>query len=219
MARRRNRRWIRKPKADMGWMVGSASMLLVHPGGGGPGTNGGQLFGFNDIDDDILIAQDKSDWFIKRLLIDFYPVIGRASLTTAPARIYQAAVGTMSDNDATFWINNEEVIYDGSTFDHWRRLFRSWTRPVYSTWQPSLNAASLRTTTSSADANAVVSDPWGPSSIHEDMSVSNAGLVADSGVYFFLTTTPGPGSYDWTINDQLNGYLYFKCLLQKRRTA
>lgn len=225
MARRRRsrRRSFRRIKPDMGWWTSQEEISFTSDGTE-PALDFSTVLEFDDIDsDDALITQDKSDWFIKRVLLDVYPVLGRpSSPTSGPARIWEFAVGTMQETDAAHIVSNPAEILDPGFYERWRRLFKTYTRPVYATWDPSLHNGKLLVDTATsmpAEVN-IVDSPWGPASIHDDFSVSNAGLVDNSGLYVVASTTltPPSTSYDWAAGDTLSCSAYIRVLLQKRRT-
>lgn len=205
----------------MGWFVGSDEIqFTVDDSSPGLGSNWQQMFGFADIDsDDALIAQDKSDWFIKRVLLDAYPVLTRADEISAPARIYSLAIGTIPVPSSSGAIPGSDI-FTSTAYDYWRRLFRSYSRPVYATTLVGLadNDTSVVTSAGPATSKTVADSPWGPSSVHDDFEVSNAGLVHNSGLIVAASTALGPSVYTWDENDILTVFVQWRVLLQKRRT-
>lgn len=221
MAKRRRRGRFKRSSPDMGWWTSQEELNLTYAPGGALSFS--TVFDFDNIDsDDALITQDKSDWFIKRVILDLYPVLGRpSSPTSGPARIYEAAVGTMDLSKAADLVNSPEEILAPDFYERWRRLFKTYTRPVYATYTPALSSGGLLVQTSGMPAEVNVADsPWGPSSIHDDFSVSNAGLSHESAMFVVVSTTETPPStsYDWISGDTLAASAYVRVLLQKRRT-
>lgn len=222
MARRRRKGRFKRTTPDMGWWVSDES-LSFEKTGIPSALDFSTVFEFDDIDsDDSLITQDKSDWFIKRVIVDVYPQLLRNNPLGGPARIWQCAIGTMEFSNADFLTNSPLPILNAGFYERWRRLFKTYTRPVYTPWLPALSTNGTLATQSD-DTPVAVADattPFGPSSIHDDFSVSNAGLVDNSGLVIAITSTdtaPGPG-YFWQADDSMTAVAYVRVLLQKRRT-
>lgn len=219
MARRR-RGHFKRAQPDRGWWVGDIEATFTVPGSFSC-VNVVNLFDFEDITMDDLVTQDKSDWFIKRVILDAYPVITRVAPTAAPARIWGLALGTLQDDVALDWdlsALTSDMLFAPDSMDRWRRLFRAYNHPVYATAQPGFRAGGeIVTSANSVVTRDVCGEPWGLSAVHDDFEVSNAGLVPDSGVYAVIGTARGPGSYDWAENDILTVHVYARVLLQKRR--
>lgn len=224
MARRRRRRW-RKVKPDMGWLI-DTSVLQVNAsnlgGGEAAGIAGTVVLSFDDIDsDEALITQDKSDWFIKRVIVDAYPTLFRgSSATSPPTRLWEMGIGTMDASEFTEFVVGDSVI-DATTYERWRRLFKTYTRPVYATATYTIDANGDLVTQDGGTAteNVVVDSPYGPSCVQDDFTVSNAGLVQNSNMYIVCSTSDIiSGSYHWIVGEQLYVGLTTRVLLQKRRT-
>lgn len=205
----------------MGWFVGGDELQFTVDGSSpGLGSNVQAMFGFADIDsDDALITQDKSDWFIKRVILDAYPVLTRADEISAPARIYSFAVGTIPPPGNATVVPGSDI-FTATAFDFWRRLFRSYSRPVYATTLVGTadNDTSVVTSAGPATSKTVADSPWGPSSIHDDFEVSNAGLVHNTSLVCAASVALGPSVYTWDENDILSVFVQWRVLLQKRRT-
>lgn len=131
-------------------------------------------------------------------------------------------MGTMQDSEAVGMSGIGEVL-DPTTYERWRRLFKTYTRPVYRTWEPKLDSNGRLFTWdamgSPVETNASDS-PWGISSIHDDFSVSNAGLVDRTSLYLAISSDAiAPADrYEWIDGDRLVVAAYVRVLLQKRRT-
>lgn len=221
MARRRRRGRFRRQSPDMGWWTSQEEMSFTHTTG--EALDFATVFEFNDIDaDDALITQDKSDWFIKRVILDLYPVVGRPSApTSGPARIYECALGTMDLAKAANLVSSPQEVLSADFYEQWRRLFKTYTRPVYSTWEPTLDGSILQVDTTPTNNEINVADsPWGAASIHDDFSVSNAGLVHDTAMFVVVSTTDTAPStrFEWAAGDTFSASAYIRVLLQKRRT-
>lgn len=223
MAKRRRRGRFKRSSPDMGWWT-SQEVMAFTSNGTDVALDFTTVLDFQDIDsDDSLITQDKSDWFIKRVLLDCYPVLGRpSSPTSGPARIWEFGIGTMEVTNAAHLIANTSEVLDPLFYERWRRLFKTYTRPVYATWAPALSTNGTLATQSDDTPTEVnvAGEPWGSASIHDDFSVSNAGLVDNSALYLVASTTliPPSVSYDWAAGDTLSVSAYIRVLLQKRRT-
>jgi len=59
---------------------------------------------------------------------------------------------------------------------------------------------------------------WGDARVHDDFEVSNAGLRNNQACCIHISLDPGPGSFDWNIDDQLFVQFQYRVLMQKRRT-
>lgn len=229
MARRRRRGRFRRHKPDMGWWVSTHDVSVLSDGSAAIEME--TVFSFDDINSDpALITQDKSDWFIKRVLVDVFPTLGRpTSATSGPARIYELALGTMMSAQAAALVVTPDYLLTADVYEQWRRLFRSYVKPVYATWEPQSEYDTLSNNyglltldgSSVVPAEATTSDsPWGPSAIADDFTVSSAGLVEDSAMYLSVSTSDVAPSarFEWNAGETLNIAAYVRVLLQKRRT-
>lgn len=220
MAKRR--RYFKREAPDRGWFVQGTDLTFTVTGSAAH-VNVVNIFDFEDITADDLVTQDKSDWFIKRIIVDAYPVITRASNTTNPARIWGLGLGSLQDDVALAWdlsALTADQLFRPDSMDRWRRTFRLYNRPVYATWTPAVVSGDLAVNEAGSFNRIEVADsPWGLSAVHDDFEVSNAGLVPDSGVYAVISTAEGPGAYDWASGDILTVQCYTRTLLQKRRAS
>lgn len=224
MARRR--RFMRsKTSPDRGWVVGFNNMQF-EPNDGGPALQIGTLFDFADIDADALtgrIEQDKSDWFIKRVIFEAVAAFGTNGLTiTDTARLWQLGLGTMSNDNANAASADGGYVISADNYNLWSRLFRSWSRPVYTGgligYTGDQNIATENVTTGGPTGGWSVTAPfWGHASIYEDFEVSNAGLRNNQSCIWMLSGSEGPGGYDWDPDDILYVTMNYRVLLQKRR--
>lgn len=223
MARRRRRRGsFRRHKPDMGWWIGHdiLSFSGVDASGEVVGNNLNQVFRFNDIDSDqALIAKDKSDWFVKRVIVDAYPVMARVNELTFPGRLWEFAIGTMDDSKATLLDAAHGSVFDSVTYDNWRRVFRTYSRPVYSTAYNGYTGGPAQVVDGTGPATQLhtVDSPWGPSNVRDDFDVSNAGLVPQTGLYVMSSLSTMNGTIEWEVGDTLTVYCTTRVLLQKRR--
>lgn len=203
----------------MAWAVGAVQVNLES------GTTDGAttlMIDYVELDSDPVpaVSKDKSDWFLKRMIIDGFPTFGGATNTpTSTARLWSWAVATMSYDAAQHVQDDELPVMDPSTWDIYRRLLQSGVNPVYATWTPALTSDDLHTVSGVATPGdfAVVDHPWGLARVHADFSISNAGLVDESGVYIHCSLEAGPGSYDWVAGETLSTRWIYRALLQKRR--
>lgn len=222
MARKRG--FFKRTAPDRGWYVGDFQFSVT--ASATPTTaatlNGTALFDFFDINaDNTLITQEKSDWFIKRVLVDVFPSLSRNSATSLPARLWEFGLMTMDDSVFGDLITGIAPVISATVFDGARRTLRTYTKPVYATWEPRMTAApGQRVDTAGAVTERMVADsPWGTAHVSDDFEVSNASLVETSSLYAMASTVlQGPGSYDWAASDVLNLAGNFRVLLQKRRT-
>lgn len=223
MARRRFMR--SKTSPDRGWVVGFNNMQVEPAPGGSPGLAIATLFDFADIDADALtgrIEQDKSDWFIKRVIFEAFAAASFANVTpTDVARIYQLGLGTIPNENATAADVDGGYVISSENYNLWSRLFRTWSRPVYAGaligYTGDFNVATENVTVGGPSSYGVTAPFWGPSAIYEDFEVSNAGLRNNQSCVWMLTGSEGPASFDWDDNDQLYLTINYRVLLQKRR--
>lgn len=225
MGRRRKRKgYFRRVKPDMGWWVSNETLQATKPASG-VGLDMSTVFDFDDINNDnVLITQDKSDWFIKRVIIDAFPVLERDAQNNGPARLFEFGIGTMEGARAGALITTPQAVLSPFFYEEWRRLFKSYAKPVYATWEPIVDPANLLLGTDEAPLSGApiintADSPWGLSAIHEDFTVSNAGLVSDSALYLAVSTSPlSPTSrYGWNTGDSVHVAANVRVLLQKRR--
>lgn len=219
MARRGSRKgFFRRSAPDRGWWIAEFTGTATHAADTDLAMI--SLLDFSDLTsgESALITQDKSDWFIKRVLFNFYPSLSRASATSATARIYQAGLCTMDVSEQATMVTAGAPVISAAWFDACRRTLRTYQRPLYANANLG-SVANATSTTASAPTNiATFWGAWGDAHIEDDMEVSNAGLVENSGLYAaFSTQTAGPGSFDWASGDAINAYGSVRVLLQKRR--
>jgi len=224
MARRKFLR--SKTQPDRGWVVGFNNMSFIK-GDTGPANTIGTLFDFADIDAEALtgrIEQDKSDWFIKRVILEAYAAFSTSETTpTDVARIWQMGVGVMSNDHANEFNDSNLRVYSGETYNLWARTFRTWSRPVYAGgligYTGDFNIATENVTSGGPTGGYSTTAPfWGESSVKEDFEVSNAGLRNNQSCLFLLSDSEGPASFDWDDGDVLYVTVNYRVLLQKRRS-
>jgi len=225
MAKRRKARgFFRRSSPDRGWYINEFTLSVTAQAGTSSSVAtlvSSPLFDFFDVNNDnTLITQDKSDWFIKRMIVSVYPTLSRANLTSPTARLWQCGFCTMSDSVAGDLVTGVAPVISATVYDGCKRMFRSYTRPVYATAVQSITSGNLQVTaTTGSVALQTLDSPWGGSYIDDDFEVSNASLFETDSVNFLLSTTlVGPGSYDWAVSDQVAVAVFTKTLLQKRRT-
>lgn len=179
------------------------------------------ILSYDDIQDNSVLAGQKSDWFIKRVLIDVYAAASMQTDNARPARLWQLALGTMADTDATILINDATPndVLSSQTHNAWRRPFRGYTRPVYATAviPYSTDTDITVTTTNPADQYGATDSPWGPALIRDDFEVSNAGLSHGDSMWLAAGQCSGPGGYDWLEGETLYLMMDIRTLWQRRR--
>lgn len=230
MARRR----FHRVAPDRGWVVGHGGPTTLSANGGDNTTYFFDLFDFADIDPEALtgrIEQDKSDWFVKRVILNiawaaFIDGLGARDHT----RFAEWAVGTMSTANATELQANSHELIGPEAYNLWSRLFQTGVRPVYmpgvipySNHNP-INelAISVNPLTNNAadndEAGWLAAFPWaGESFVREDFSVSNAGLRNNQSCGLALTLCRGPQGFDWDESDTMSVTWWYQVLVQKRR--
>lgn len=224
MARRRFQRSRFSP--DRGWVVGQTRQSLAQTTGSGNDTAAWyEIFDFTDIDADALtgaIQQDKSDWFVRRCILDVFTSVSFANATANDtARLYQIGMGIMPDADSVNIPNTDPQVLSPAGYNNWARLFQTWVKPVYGAAVIPQVAASgaLATAVASPTAYSVTAPFWGPSGWHADFEVSNAGLRNEQSCGFHVSLTDGSSfNYDWDNGDALFININYRVLLQKRRT-
>lgn len=223
MARRKFHR--SKFQPDRGWLIGFNNMTMVK--GDGVSNTWGLVFDFADIDAEALtgrIEQDKSDWFVKRVLLEAYAAFSTSETTpTDVARIWQFGMGIMNNDSVVEFDNDPLRVYSGETFNLMARTFRTWSRPVYAGgligYTGDFNIATENVTTGGPTGGYSTTAPfWGESSIKDDFEVTSAGLRNNQSCVFLVSDSEGPASFDWDEGDVLYVTVNYRVLLQKRRT-
>lgn len=217
------RKWNRSRTApDMGWIVGTFGFSVTKSDEDEVTTEA--LFDFADVDADALtgrIEQDKSDWFVKRVIMDVYAAVSFDNTTpTDTARLWSMAIGIAGNEDAATIAVQNYGVYSPEATNLYARTFRTYTRPVYaSALIPYTNADfRIATQTDVVNSYGVTSTPWGPAMIRDDFEVSNAGLRNNQSCIIQLAQTPGPAGFDWDNLDTLYVQGQYRVLMQKRRT-
>lgn len=223
MARRKFQRSRFSP--DRGWIVGQSRQSLAQAGGAGTDTAMWiEVFDFTDVDPDALvgtITQDKSDWFVRRCILDVFCSVSFANATANDtARLYQLGMGIMPDADSLNIPNQDPQVLSPIGYNNWARLFQTWVKPVYGAAViPYTAGGDVSTEVGTPTAHSVTAPFWGPSGWHADFEVSNAGLRNEQSCGFHLSLTDGSSfNYDWDQGDVLFICLNYRILLQKRRT-
>lgn len=230
MARRRRVRFLRnRVKPDMAWIVGEQGSQAI-ANADGEFFSAIQMFGFAQIDqDDSLIAQDKSDWVIKRVILDLYASCNLDGLlVTDTMRLANYALVTA--DSARMAIDNDEDVQIMSDvfYNSVARTLRTDTAPAYhphglpvAQSTPIADAGVLSQSSNSAGIDALGYFPmfaqWGPACLRWDFT-TNCGLRENQGLYLCRSDAAAPGAYDWVEGDSHVATWAFRVLLQKRRT-
>jgi len=223
MARRK--RVFKRTSPDMGWFLGAGVLINAHGDPAGNSFAQDVIMTFDDIDElSSAMTKDKSDWFIKRILVDVYGAIAtRTDGATAGSRMVDYAICTANDLQMLEWDANPSEIHSPGFWDLTRRVIRTYNRPVYDPFEPMIdegNGGRLAVISQSGTAPGdrrfdAGWDYWGPSYIHDDFTVSSAGLVPESSLYIAMSNAAvGPGYFP---GDQVAAYWNARVLLQKRR--
>jgi len=224
MARRRFNR--SKTAPDMGWVVGTFATSVVEAAGGGNEASIVSLFDFADVDADALtgrIEQDKSDWFVKRVIVDVYAAVSfDGTGPTDVARLWALGLGVVGNADADEISSNNYGVYSAEATNLYARTFRTYSRPVYAGgiigYTGDFNIATENVTTGGPVGGWSTTAPfWGDARIHDDFEVSNAGLRNNQSVVAHISLLNGPGSFDWDVDDVLYLEGQYRVLMQKRR--
>lgn len=224
MARRRFNK--SKTAPDMGWVVGEFATTTIEAVGGGNEAGVVALFDFADIDADALtgrIEQDKSDWFVKRVILDVYAAVSFEDTTpTDVARLWALGLGVVGNADADEIASNNYGVYSPEATNLYARTFRTYSRPVYAGgligYTGDFNIATENVTTGGPVGGYSTTAPfWGDARVHDDFEVSNAGLRNNQSVIAHVSLLNGPASFDWDVGDALYVSGQYRVLMQKRR--
>lgn len=228
MARRRR---FHRSAPDRGWVVGQSSVNMTI-GVSEMGTQVLTLFDFADIDPEALtgrIEQDKSDWFIKRVILNGFPMASLDGLADHDsARIFTWAAGTIGVENATEADSTNAPIIGAEMYNLWSRLFQTGLCPVYhasllpyavDTEAPDGGLLTVPSTSGATPAGWTAAFGWwGPARIKEDFTVSNAGLRNNQVCALAIHCGFGTGPFDWAEGDNLAMDFTYQVLVQKRRT-
>jgi len=215
----------------MGWVVGRADVQL-NTGGGNPSTNVDFLFDFADIDPEATtgrIEADKSDWFIKRVLMDLYTTAQLDGFDQNDnVRVITWALSTIAVDAANNVNTNDLPVFGPEWYNLQSRIIQTGTVPAYH-WgmiplviaNPSNQfAVGVQPAGPVGDADPVGwanQTPWfGPAFRQLDIEVSNAGLRNNHGFALTCATTNLIGSA-WQDGDEAYVTALYRVLLQKRR--
>jgi len=227
------RRWASKRSSpDMGWVVGASSVGLSFPAGDpDQDTAVVQLFDFADIDPEALtgrIEADKSDWFIKRAILN---IVGGCQLDGLGSgdwfRMCSWGLTVADTLLAESMAVGQNAIFGPEWYNQQARILQTGLLPVYmpgvipyaareGTGDITINVTSA---SGSEEAGWLGTAPfWGPAHQQHDISVSNAGLRNNQACCFYVSTVSTPiAGYQWQAGDVLNVRCFYQVLLQKRR--
>lgn len=227
----RRRKW-RSSSPDRGWILGQTAGSLTFPAGD-PQWHSSflTLFDFADIDPEALtgrIEQDKSDWFIKRMILNVAAVAELDGLQGNDVmRLWEWGVGSIAVDAANEIIANDPPVIGPEVANLWARQFQTAVMPAYH--QPILpymvsqpaNEFALAVDTPTAPGDmagwTLTALPWGPAFRTFDFTVSNAGLRNNQAVGIAIAQCPAPSGYSWDESDVLRFSFHYQVLLQKRR--
>lgn len=223
MARRFHRS---KTSPDRGWVVGTFTALTGLIEANGNRNEAVTLFDFADIDAEALtgrIEQDKSDWFIKRVIIDCYASVSFDGVSpTDTARVYEVGIGVMPNANVEEFLDTNLRVMTGETFNLWARTFRTYTRPVYAgaliPYTEQFAVAVPGSSGGNPASYGVTAPFWGPANIQDDFDVSNAGLRNNQSCVLLFSVGQATAGYIWDEGDNLYLAGTYRILLQKRRT-
>lgn len=227
------RRWAsRRSSPDMGWVVGNTQLSLTHSGLSDHTAASITLFDFADIDPEALtgrIEADKSDWFIKRAILNIYAAASLEGLGAGDtARLFAWGLTVANTENTNDLLGTNQTVYGPEWYNNQARILRTGLMPAYHAPVLPLAAGSESGTigvSTILGAAPGAADPvgysllfgmWGPAARHEDMVVSNAGLRNNQTVEFYCNTIDA-SIYGWDGGDALNVELSYQFLMQKRR--
>lgn len=224
MARGRARRrgFFRRIKPDMGWYVVTVTTQAEAPTPIDDYTLPAAIFTFNDIDSDPpTVSKDKSDWFVRRVLVDgFMDWVGQ-SANTRQAAFAQFACCTADEREA---INIEQANVapiSTTVYESVARVLHTEARLVYRSLPyvhdiSPVQDALVVTTAGSADRFGWKDQPRG-NEFHYDLK-TNFSLRESQAFYWLSGWDAGLGIYPWAADDTLSTASVWRFLLQKRRT-
>jgi len=218
----------------MGWIVGASGPTSLFFPSGDPDSNTAvlNLFDFADIDPEALtgrIEQDKSDWFIKRVILHIKALATCDGLSSYDnTRFFEWAVGTMGVENANSLTADNYPVWSPETYNLWARLCQTGVMPAYQPAVVPYYLEEVSNTTrigvaSGASATSLgylMPAPfWGPAMQTFDFTVSNAGLRNNQGFYLvYSQVNEGPATqFNWDEGDLLSVNTHYQVLMQKRR--
>lgn len=224
-----------RPKPDMGWIVGHTQLNFNRDASGDQNTNVVDLFDFADIDPEATtgrIEADKSDWFIKRAILQIFAVASLDGLQQSDTmRLFAWGCSVVGNQDATVVGSSDLQVFGPEWYNVQARILQTGMLPVYhpgflpyGQGNPSNNQGVLTVEGSEIPANGG-SDPvgwgplapwWGPSHQVVDVPVSNAGLRNNQSCAFTASTVDFPG-WSWVDGDNLRIKIGYQFLMQKRK--
>lgn len=228
MARKRR---FHRTAPDRGWIVGnftgSLSMSDTQP----VTTGVYNLFDFADIDPEALtgrIEQDKSDWFVKRVILNVWVSAQIDDISEAGIfRLAEWACGTIGNENALRLDTENIPLFGPEAYNLWARQFQSGVLPAY---HPGITPLTVSNPSNTFAINADRNDTnqeagwmvnsafWGPAQKEYDFTVSNAGLRNNQTCVFALSIRDDmPVIYGWDPADVLRFGVYYQVLVQKRR--
>lgn len=233
---RRRKFYGNRAKPDMGWVVGHTQVNFNRDGGAGDqNTQVIELFDFADVDPEALtgrIEADKSDWFIKRMILNLYAVAQLDGLNQSDTmRLCSWGCATMGAADATDTGTGDLAVFGPEWYNRCARILQTGTLPVYhpgflpyGVGNPSNNIGVLNVNGDEIPANGgaepvgwgPLAPYWGPSHAVIDVPVSSAGLRNNQVVAFVVSTMDFPG-WSWQEGDNLRVKVGYQFLMQKRK--
>jgi len=227
MARRFQRS---KTSPEMGWIVGEFRSSVAFPDGD-PDNNTATdtLFDFADIDPEALtgrIEKDKSDWFIKRVILDWTGFPGMAGTAVYDCmRNYQIMLCTIGLENDIELANGNFGVFSPESYNLASRVMRTWQCRSYIPLVNNLGIGSGAIGSVVVPHDEVtVAGGWtmapnfGSAAYHADFEVSNAGLRNNQACVIVKNQSRGPAAaYDWKEGDTLFLNMQYRILLQKRR--
>jgi len=228
-----------RAKPDMGWIVGRNAYSLLCDGN--PVTIMDFWFDFADIDPEALtgkIEADKSDWFIKRAIVDVYGQAQLAGIEQEDAqRFITLGLSTIGNQNAVEVTDNDFNVFSPEWYNLQARILHTDSMVIYHPSQipygvgnPSNNFGIANvdmnqepTEGGATPAGWVASAPFlGTARQHWDLQVSNAGLRNNQGLALTVAThNTGFSNWGmtWADGDRALIQVFYRVLMQKRRGA
>lgn len=231
------RRWhSRRASPDMGWIVGKSTVTLSYNSSQEQTLAAVDLFDFADIDPEATtgrIEADKSDWFIKRVILNVFGVANLDGVGIEDtARVYNWGLSVAGTSESDEIISNDYAIFGPEWYNLQARILRTGMAPAYhvpalplAIANPSNNYALGVTEMGPIEADGGGTPVgfvsafgfWGQSRFVEDFPVSNAGLRNNQTCRFTVCTDDFQGIMNWANGDILGVHLGYQVLMQKRR--
>lgn len=220
MARRRRRRFTRRVRPDMAWVVGEDDAQMVFNQTDPFLTDvSANLLAFTDITSDFTgVSREKADWMIKRILLDVY-IVGTLDqpVTNTPFRVCEWILFTMDQNTASdISVDAGDQVIISNVYDKSARVLQVGTTPAANSALFG-TTGNLRQSVDDPGTNVhvgIAHTPWGVPTRERIDIKPNTTLREDQALFFALGAAFS-GDF-WESSDTVNALLSYRILLQAR---